>query len=34
MTQQNEMSARALSLEELEKVTGGFAIKLQDAFLV
>jgi hypothetical protein len=24
MTQQNEMSARALSMEELEKVNGGF----------
>ena len=30
MTQKNEMSARALSMEELENVNGGIRVKTTD----
>ena len=33
MTQMNEMSARALSMEEMENVNGGYSIKFIDELI-
>ena len=33
MVQKNEMSARALTMEEMENVNGGYPIKFVDEFI-